>query len=124
MGTRARRLAPALDAACIVVFVLIGRDSHGIHQGLSWFVTVLWPLLLGWFVVAVAAHLYTRRSGSWRALAITWVGGVVVASLLRGTFTDRPYADVFTIILLTFLGALTFGWRFGARAVSTRRRHS
>ncbi len=74
------RLAPALDAVCIVVFVLIGRDSHGIHQGVGWFLTVVWPLLLGWFAVALATHLYARGSGTWRALTITWLGGVVVAS--------------------------------------------
>jgi len=109
------------DAACIVAFVAAGRDSHGIDQGVSWFLTVLWPLFLGWFGVALAARLYTRRAGSWSALAVTLLGGVVVDAVCRGAFTGRPYLSVFTVIAVVFLGLTTFGWRAVAVAVTRRR---
>ena len=119
------RVAPFLDAAGIVIFVLVGRNRHNIDEGASWFVTVLWPLFTGWFGVALIVRLYTRTDAIWSSLAITWLGlvtallvsyasawlGLLVASLLRGTFTDRPYFGIFTIIAVVFLGLTAFGWR-------------
>jgi hypothetical protein len=115
------RAAPLVDAACIVAFVVLGRDRHGIHQGVGWFATVLWPLFLGWFSVALLTRVYTRRAEVWNALTLTLFGGIAVAAVLRGTFTDRPYASVFTIIALAFLGLTTFGWRAVVGAVRARR---
>jgi hypothetical protein len=118
-------VAPVLDALCILVFVLIGRGSHEINQGVGWFVTVLWPLYLGWFSVALATKLYTRPSGTWRALLVTWLGGIAVASFFRGAFTPRPYVSVFTLIAIAFIGLTTFGWRaIGAGIVRFRRREA
>jgi hypothetical protein len=113
--------APVLDAACIFVFVVIGRGEHEIHQGVGWFVRVLWPLYVGWFGVALVVGLYTRVSRLWPALVVTWLGGIAVAVLLRGTFTNRPYVSFFTVIAVTFLGLTTFGWR--AIAALLQRRH-
>ena len=104
-------LAPVLDAGCLVAFAAGGRDSHGIGGGIGWWATVLVPLFVGWFVVAVATRLYTRRSRGWTSLALTWLGGIALASLLRGAFTDRPYVSAFTVVAAVFIGATTFGWR-------------
>jgi hypothetical protein len=116
------RIAPFLDAACIVAFVLVGRGRHDIHEGVSWFLMVLWPLFVGWFGAALVTRLYTRADGVWAALAATLLGGVVLASLLRGAFTPRPYFGIFTIIALAFLGLTTFGWRAIAAPITRRRR--
>jgi hypothetical protein len=118
------RFALALDAVCIVAFVLIGRGNHGIHGGAGWFVTVLWPLSVGWFAVALATRLYTRTTRLRPALAATCVGGVAVDAALRGTFTDRPYLSVFTIIAVSFIGLTTFGWRAAAALLLRRTRHA
>jgi Protein of unknown function (DUF3054) len=118
------RVAPIVDAACIVAFVLLGRGQHGIHQGVGWFVTVVWPFVVGWFGVALVTRLYTRHTGVWRALTVTWLGGIAVMVGLRGTFTDRPYVSTFTIIALVFLGLTTFGWRSIATVISRRRGRS
>jgi len=115
------RVAPVLDAACIAAFVLVGRGRHNIDEGASWFVTVLWPLFAGWLGVALLVRLYTRTDAVWSALAITWLGGLFVASLLRGTFTDRPYFGIFTIIAVAFLGLTAFGWRALAALLARRR---
>jgi hypothetical protein len=120
-STRLQSLAPILDAACIVVFVALGRDRHGIDQGVDWWFTVLWPLFLGWFSVALAVRLYTRRSSRWSALLVTLAVGIAVASLFRGTFTDRPYVGIFTIIAVVFIGLTTFGWRAAAGLLAARR---
>lgn len=115
------RVAPFLDALGIVAFVLVGRGRHNIDEGASWFVTVLWPLFAGWFGVALAVRLYTRTDRIWSMLAITWLGGLLVASLLRGTFTDRPYFGIFTVIAVAFLGVTAFGWRAVAGVLQRRR---
>ena len=114
--------APALDALCIVVFVLVGRGRHEIDEGIGWFATVLWPLFVGWFGVALLAGLYTRVSRVWLALVVTWLGGIATAALLRGTFTDRPYVSIFTVIAIVFLGLTTFGWRAVVVLVQRMRR--
>jgi hypothetical protein len=114
--------APVIDAACIVVFVLVGRGRHEIDEGIGWFATVLWPLLVGWFGVALLTGLYTRVSRVWLAWLVTWLGGIAVMALLRGAFTDRPYVSIFTVIAIGFLGLTTFGWRAVAALVSRMRR--
>jgi hypothetical protein len=114
-------LAPLLDAACLVAFAAAGRDSHGVDGGAGWWVRVLAPLFTGWFVVAVATHLYSRRVRIWAALAVTWLGGIAVASLLRGAFTDRPYVSTYTVVAAGFIGLTTFGWR-AIRALVVRAR--
>jgi hypothetical protein len=113
--------APVLDAACIVVFVLVGRGRHEIDEGIGWLATLLWPLFVGWFGVALLTGLYTRASRVWLALFVTWLGGIAIAALLRGTFTDRPYVSIFTVIAIAFLGITTFVWRAMAALILRRR---
>jgi hypothetical protein len=118
------RLAPLFDLICITSFVVIGGRNHGeLSNGIGWFLGVLWPFLVGWFGVALLARLYREPDRLWRALAVTWVGGVVVAQVLRGAFTDRPWISTFTIVALIYLGLTTFGWRLVATLVA-RRRHT
>jgi hypothetical protein len=119
------RFAPLFDLICIVSFVVIGGRNHGeLSQGIGWFLRVLWPFLIGWFGVALLAALYRRTDGVWRALAVTWIGGVAVAQVLRGAFTDRPWISTFTIVALVYLGLTTFGWRLVAVLVVRRGRVS
>jgi hypothetical protein len=115
------RYAPVVDAVCILVFVLVGRGRHEIDEGVGWFFTVLWPLYVGWFGVALVTRLYTRRRGIWLALTVTWLGGIAIAAVLRGAFTDRPYVSIFTVIAIAFLGLTTFGWRAIAALVARSR---
>lgn len=115
------RLAPVLDAVCIVAFVALGRDRHGIDGGIGWFATVLWPLLVGWFAAALLTRLYGRAARSWNSLVLTLMGGLAIASLCRALFTHRPLAGVFTLVALGFLGLTTAGWRAGVGAIARRR---
>ena len=119
---RVRTFAPVFDAVCIVAFVVIGRGSHGIGSGLSWFFTVLWPFLAGWFAVAVVVRLYTAERRTWLRLGATWSLGVAAALVLRAVFTHRESLSTFTIVAYVFLGVVTFGWRGIATAVRRVRR--
>jgi hypothetical protein len=120
---RARRwwLAPLLDLACIVAFILVGGGNHHIAEGATWFVTVLWPIAVGWYAVALVARLYVCP-GRWALrLAVTIAAGTVVMCVLRGGFTDRPWVSVFTVIYASWMTLTTFGWRLAARLVTRRR---
>lgn len=105
------RLAPALDALAIISFVLVGGGRHNVHEGIGWFLTVCWPLFAGWFAVALIVRLYTRSTSLWLSLLVTLAGGIAIGAALRGTFTDRPYVSIFTLIAFVYLGLVTFGWR-------------
>jgi hypothetical protein len=107
-----RRLAPLLDTACIVAFIFLGKDRHDLdNKGLDWFLTVFWPLAVGWVVGALISRLYTRADRPWLRLLITILVGVFVGGVLRGVFTDRVSFSIFTVVALVFLSLVTFGWR-------------
>src|SRR5581483_11708617 len=88
-------LAPLLDAICLALFVALGRESHGIGRGPGWFVEVLWPFAVGWFVVAV----------------------IVVGLALRAGVTHRGSLSTFAIVVYVFVGLAVFGWRALATAL-------
>ena len=86
-----RRLAPAIDAAILILFVAIGRDQHHLEStGVSWFLTVLWPLAAGWAVGALVTRLYTAPTRWWlRLLGTIADRGVPRRRSSAGLFTDR-----------------------------------
>ena len=96
----------------MVLFVAIGRDQHRLEStGLTWYLTVLWPLVAGWAVGALATQLYTRADRTWLRLLATVIIGVFLGAVLRATFTDRPWFSVFSIVAFVFLTMTTFSWR-------------
>ena len=113
-----RILAALADAACIVVFVLAGHQSHDVTGGAGWFLTVAWPFAAGWLVVAAVTRLYTCPDKAWIRLVATWIAGTTVALLLRGLVTGRPVPVAFVVVALAFLGATTAGWRMVPMLVS------
>jgi hypothetical protein len=114
-----RALAPVLDFACLAAFVAVGGRRHDdLNEGFGWFVEVLWPIAVGWALVALATRLYTRTgAGMWVAPLVTLVGGLVVTQIIRGTMQDRPWIGIFTVVAFGFIGLTTFGWRVVALLV-------
>ena len=112
MSITRRRLAPVIDLGFMVLFVAIGRDQHRLEStGLTWYLTVLWPLVAGWAVGALATRLYTRADRTWLRLLATVIISVFLDAVLRATFTDRPWFSVFSIVAFVFLTMTTFSWR-------------
>lgn len=125
---RARR--PRLDAraiptlladwVCIVVFVALGKENHGVHRGVGWFVNVWWPLAIGFVVGALITRAYTTGD-RW---ALRLVGTVGIAVLVGGPLrwlTDRPVYSVFTLVAFATLCLLTFAWRLIGMAIGRAR---
>jgi hypothetical protein len=109
------------DAACLAVFVLLGRESHDLSSGITWYLTVLWPFLLGWFAAAAAVRLYASWPNRWMAVAATWVAGTAIALVLRSLITQRATPLAFIIVAYAFIGLTVFGWRLAVRGLELLR---
>jgi FlaA1/EpsC-like NDP-sugar epimerase len=114
-------LPAAVDALCLAVFVVLGRESHDIASGIAWYLTVLWPFLVGWFVAALVLRTYASWPERWTLLAATWAGGIVIALVLRAVVTQRTTPVAFIIVAYAFIGLATFGWRLAVRALTLLR---
>jgi hypothetical protein len=122
---RSAAVAVALDAICLVAFVLAGRQSHGLDSGAVWFFTVLWPIAVAWFAVAMIVGLYTRASRAGRRLGLTMVLGVGVGLAARMVLTHRDTPVAFVLVAFGFITVTTVGWRLVVAVVprmSVRRR--
>jgi Protein of unknown function (DUF3054) len=120
-----RSVIPAvIDALCLALFVALGRESHDIDSGISWYLTVLWPFLLGWFAAALAVRVYASSPQRWILLAATWAGGIAIALVLRAVVTHRDTPIAFIIVAYAFIGLATFGWRLVVRGLMHVRRRA
>ena len=108
--TRASILPLALDLVCIVIFVALGKENHGVHRGIGWFLNVWWPLAVGLMVGALITRLYVTQDRWPLRLLATVVVAVVVGGPLRA-LTGRNMYTVFTLVAFAMLTLLTFTWR-------------
>ena len=100
----------AIDLLCIVAFVALGKENHGVHRGVGWFFNVWWPLATGLVLGALITRLYAARD-RW---PLRLVGTVAIAVIIGGplrTLTGRGMYSVFTLVAFAMLTLLTFGWR-------------
>ncbi|HEY5164338.1 MAG TPA: DUF3054 domain-containing protein [Acidimicrobiia bacterium] len=111
-------IAAALDGVCLVAFVVLGRGSHGLNGGSDWFVTVLWPFVVGWYAAAFITGLYRAARHPWRRAAVTVALGVTLACVIRVAATSRSTPVVFGVVAFSFLLLTTVGWRVAARLVT------
>lgn len=113
------------DLGCLAVFVAAGRQSHDIGGGAGWYLGVLWPLVVGWFGVALLDQLYARRTSWALRYGLTLVVGVGAGLLLRAVVTHRSTPVAFVLVSYAFIAALTLGWRLVALGVQRlqARRH-
>lgn len=118
-----RVVAPALDLICLAALVAVGGRRHDdLNEGMDWFLEVLWPIVVGWAIVALLSGLYTRTAvGMWTALFLTLFGGIAVTQIIRYTVQDRPWIGIFTAVAIAFIGLTTAGWRSIAFLVARRR---
>lgn len=118
---RSARLAVVLDVACVLVFVIIGRASHG--EGLIGVASTAWPFLAGlacgWLAtVGLATAGLAGRAwqpfGLWPAGVGAWLGAVALGMLFR-VVSGQSTAPAFIGVALTFLGLFLLGWRLLGR---------
>ncbi|WP_285026715.1 DUF3054 domain-containing protein [Plantibacter sp. ME-Dv--P-122b] len=110
-----------IDLLAVIVFVLIGRASHG--EGILGLLVTLWPFAVGLLVGHVLALVLGQRetrSVRWAGVVV-WVSTVVVGMVLR-TVSGQGVQLSFVIVTVLVLAALLLGWRFVAWLIARRRR--
>jgi len=112
--------AAVLDAALIVVFVLIGRASHGEDLAPSGVLGTAWPFLAAGVVGWIVARAWRAPSRVAPTGLLVWGVTVVVGMVLRA-LTGEGVVVPFVITTAIILAVLMLGWR-GIAALAVRRR--
>jgi Protein of unknown function (DUF3054) len=99
------------------VFVIAGRQSHGLDSGAGWFFVVLWPIAVAWFAVALSVRLYTRTSRRRLRLISTVALGVGLGLIVRIVVTHRDTPVAFVLVAYAFITLSTVAWRLVAAAL-------
>ncbi|OII41538.1 DUF3054 domain-containing protein [Plantibacter sp. MMLR14_011] len=110
-----------IDLLAVIVFVLIGRASHG--EGVLGLLVTLWPFAVGLLVGHVLALVLGQRetrSVRWAGVVV-WVSTVVVGMVLRAV-SGQGVQLSFVIVTVLVLAVLLLGWRFVAWLIARRRR--
>lgn len=110
-----------IDLLAVIVFVLIGRASHG--EGILGLLVTLWPFAVGLLVGHVLALVLAQRetrSVRWAGVVV-WVSTVVVGMVLRAV-SGQGVQLSFVIVTVLVLAVLLLGWRFVAWLIARRRR--
>lgn len=108
------------DLVAVIVFVIIGRASHG--EGILGLLNTLWPFAVGLLIGHVLALVLGQRetrSNRWVGV-IVWVSTVIVGMVLRAV-SGQGVQLSFVIVTVLVLGAFLLGWRFVLWLVARRR---
>ena len=113
--------ALAADLAFVIIFVTLGRRSHGEQSALAGTIRTAWPFLAG----AAAGHGVVEAARIPRDSLKA--GGVVVGSTvavgmgLRNTVQHDGTPPSFVAVATSFLALFLLGWRFLAGRLESRR---
>lgn len=110
------------DAAVVLSFVVIGRDTHGFISEVSDILRVAAPFLLALGFGVVVFRAWTRPT--------SWVTGLFLASttlvvgmFLRSVVFDAGTARTFVIVTGAWFVGLMVGWRLVAALITRLRRN-
>jgi Protein of unknown function (DUF3054) len=114
---RSARVAVVLDVCCVLIFVIIGRDSHAKGESLGGIASTSWPFLCG-LAAGWAASRAWRRPLALRPSGIAvWLCTVALGMILR-VVSGQGTAVAFIFVALAFLGLFLLGWRLLGRLVT------
>jgi hypothetical protein len=115
-GTTAVAAAAAADACCVLVFVAIGRHTHGYGDSPAGIWHTAWPFLAGLAAGLAAVRawrrpLAVRPAGLGALIGAAWVGMVIRVLAGQGT------AAAFIAVATAFLALFLLGWRVSLAAI-------
>jgi len=116
-------LAGIIDIALIVLFVLIGRRSHGEALSLAGLLTTLWPFLVGLAVGWLITRAWRHPLGPVWPGVVVWVSTVVLGMLLR-LVSGQGVEWTFVLVATIAVGVFLLGWRAIAALVRAVRGRS
>ncbi|MCB0115959.1 MAG: DUF3054 domain-containing protein, partial [Caldilineaceae bacterium] len=105
------------DVLALLIFVIIGRLSHGFTS--DWLINVAriaTPFLIGWFVVAFVvgayrADLLTSPASMMARAAAAWIVGDLLAFAIRSFVFQNNVTLPFALTSVAFTGLFLLGWR-------------
>lgn len=109
------------DILCFLIFVALGRNSHGEASGfgaIPQIIVTALPFLAGWFLVSPFVGAFRHKiMAQPKAMvirtALSWLLAWPVAMLLRGIFVDHGVPPLsFALITLVFNMLLLLVWRW------------
>jgi peptidoglycan/LPS O-acetylase OafA/YrhL len=112
-------VAIGVDVLGILIFVVVGRVSHGEAADPTGILGTAWPFLtgalLGWLAGRVWRHPRSVVAGAiiW---FMTWAGGIALRDL-----SGAGVQPSFVIVAAIVLGAVLVGWRAGCAGVHRAR---
>ncbi len=105
----------ALDVAMVMIFIAVGRATHG--EGPWGIVITAWPFLAGLVVGWIVARAWRGpRIIRWTSIII-WLSTVGVGMLLRFV-SGASVESAFIFVSVIALGAFLLGWRGAAWILS------
>ena len=110
-----------VDVVWIVLFALLGRESHEGDTAALAVLGVAWPFLAGYAATALVVGLRRSPRSLGRGAAV-WLGTVAGGMAIRTVLEGRLPETAFIVVALAFLGAGLVGWRLVALLVGRRRR--
>jgi Protein of unknown function (DUF3054) len=118
-GMRSARVAVALDIACVLVFVVIGRASHADGESLAGIASTSWPFLSGLGAGWLASRAWRRPLSIRPVGLVVWLCTVAIGMILR-VISGQGTAAAFIAVALAFLALFLLGWRLLARLARSR----
>lgn len=115
--------AVALDAAMILLFVLIGRRNHDEALALGGIAQTAWPFLAGAAAGWVATRAWRSPLRLWPTGTVIWAATVGGGMLLR-VASGQGVQVAFVIVAALTLAAMLLGWRLVALFVTRRSRRT
>jgi hypothetical protein len=106
--------AIALDACCVLAFVIIGRHAHHDGTSLAGILYTAWPFLAGLALGIVAARAWRRPLALVPAGLAAWLGAAGAGMVIR-VAAGQGTAAAFIAVTLAFLALFLLGWRLAAR---------
>jgi len=109
-----------LDVGWIILFALLGRQSHDGDSGPLAVLGVAAPFLVGYAIAALLTNLRRRPRSPTRG-AVVWVVTLVIGMAVRTVLDGRLPDTAFVLVATGFLAAGLIGWRLIALLVCRRR---
>jgi hypothetical protein len=116
-SARAAWVAAAIDVCCVLVFVVIGRDSHAKGEALGGIASTSWPFLAGLAAGWLASRAWRRPLALRPAGIAVWLCTVALGMVLR-VVSGQGTALAFIVVALAFLGLFLLGWRLVAKLLA------
>ncbi|WP_120520159.1 DUF3054 domain-containing protein [Arthrobacter celericrescens] len=102
--------AAVIDAALILLFAAIGRDTHQRGETVLGVLDTAWPFLAGATAGWLIARAWRAPLGVWPAGVVIWISAVAGGMLLR-LASGHTAAVAFIVVALITLAVFLLGYR-------------